>query len=86
MASHGAAVFFLGESFQGSIAEVVPPPPQDASHHQDYYTFRIRDPNLNLHFQLLLENWMDTFTLQKPGCFDEDQSLNFFGKTQSLGS
>ena len=31
------------------------PPAQDASHHQDYYIFRIGYPNLNLH--LPLESW-----------------------------
>ena len=30
------------------------PPAQDASHHQDYYIFRLGDPNLKLHLPLLL--------------------------------
>ena len=30
-------------------------PSQDASHHQDYYIFRIGDPELNLHLPQLLE-------------------------------
>ena len=30
------------------------PQAQDASHHQDYYIFRIGDPGLNLHLPLFL--------------------------------
>ena len=30
------------------------PPTQDASHHQDYEPFSVGDPDLNLHFPLLL--------------------------------
>ena len=30
------------------------PPSQDSSHHQDYYFFRIGNPNLNLHLPQLL--------------------------------
>ena len=32
------------------------PPTQDSSHHQDYYIFRIGNPNLNLH--LPLASWV----------------------------
>ena len=31
------------------------PPSQDSSHHQDYYAFRLGDPELNIH--LPLESW-----------------------------
>ena len=36
---------------------VVPPPSN--SHHQDYYIFRIGNPNLNLHLPLLLRGGVD---------------------------